>query len=132
MPDYDMLVMSRDNNHKLPPEKENLRWRKGDPVDIFPVGKLDPRTQPECFEIIRITGYPGTLAELKEDLLAPDKVWSVVDNEYKIVQRRKTAINLTTLTKKVVSLSEIKANPIDRVEERIARENNISKISRVT
>lgn len=68
MPDYDLLIMSRDNTQKLPPGQEAGRWRAGEVVDIFLTGRLDPKTQPACFSVVTVTGYPGNLDAFRAEM----------------------------------------------------------------
>ena len=67
MPDFDLLVRATTATHEVRKEAEAGRWRKGDVVDVFPAGQLDPKSQPECFRVVRISGYRGTREQCRDE-----------------------------------------------------------------
>jgi hypothetical protein len=87
MPDYDLLIMSRDNTQKLPLAQEPGRWKAGDIVDIFPAGKLDHKTQHDCFAIVTVTDFPGTRDDLKLKLTPED--YAISDAQISALTQRR-------------------------------------------
>lgn len=73
MPDYDLLMMAKDN-FLAATGKEPGRWLKGQVVDVFEAGKLDPTTQHHRFKVVRVKGYVGRLQDIKDEFLEPDYV----------------------------------------------------------
>lgn len=63
MPLYDVLIMATTAG----------KWETFQVVDVFPAGQLDITTQPDCFDLACAIEHPGTLDDIKAELIRPSE-----------------------------------------------------------